>query len=141
MDDRPPLDPARLHRIHAVLAQKRSERSKVEPVSFDIDLARWRCEKGGKDWAMSAAMARRLVVCWNLCDGYPTEALEDGVLRDLYVVGVDLAKAVISGDPNATALAQRYRELNDQAAGQLDTTDGRVHDCDNPGCREEAAAP
>jgi hypothetical protein len=85
----------------------------------------WRMD-GRAPLDLKAAVARRLAVCWNVCEGFPTEQLELGLLREL-------CNAVAAGD---IAKAQELLAKSDRGC---DTTDGRLHDCQP--CLEHEANP
>jgi hypothetical protein len=114
----------KLHRIHAVPSKGHS---------LDIGATRWRPADGGtRD--EKASQARRLAVCWNVCEGWPTEALEEGVLsmtegciREL-LVAID----ALPGETVVHTIAHALRYLREKQAAALDTTGGRLHDC--PSC-------
>jgi hypothetical protein len=67
-----------LHKVHA------GHDVKTKSVRVDIGSVAWRGE-GGSDRERKAAMALRLAVCWNICEGIPTARLLDGVVLDYYV--------------------------------------------------------
>lgn len=96
----------KLHRLHAA--------NQATRVQFDTLGITWRGEGGTV--ADKTAMAHRLALCWNLCEGFTTEALERGMMRDL-------PQAVYVGD---FAEARRLVTEMDRA---VDRTDGRLHDC------------
>lgn len=109
----PPRD--KLHRIHAAPQATR--------VQFDGMGITWRGDGGCIE--EKTAMARRLAVAWNVCEGFPTPALERGLLREL----VD---AVAAGNLAAAQAAVAEMDL------EVDTTGGRVHDCEPCLAREAA---
>jgi hypothetical protein len=85
----------------------------------------WRMD-GRAPLELKAAIARRLAVCWNVCEGFPTDQLELGILKEL-------CDAVAAGD---IAKAQEALARMDRGT---DTTDGRLHDCKPCLAREESA--
>jgi hypothetical protein len=122
------------HRIHAAPA------SGAGGCSVDIGASRWRAD-GGKDREEKRAHARRIAVCWNVLEGWPTEALEDGVLR----LVDDAARALLAAadcvdtdkiDPAdaraLTAACDAMRAAFATRDPKQDTTHGRLHDC--PAC-------
>jgi hypothetical protein len=96
----------RLHRIHALGQASRLEIDDLGMV--------WRGEGGAGQ--LKVDVAHRFAVCWNVCEGVPTEELERGFWRDL-------TDAVEAGDLKAAraALARIDRGT--------DRTNGRLHDC------------
>lgn len=122
----------KLHRIHAAVAATR--------VEFDTNglSMTWRGEgKGGL--ALKAEIARRLAICWNVCEGMPIEALEAGLIRDVF----NHADALVAGleddlegwetklgEKTSTALAALRDALN-KCDTTLDRTDGRLNDCES----------
>jgi hypothetical protein len=124
--------PERLHRIHVAPALG------TGGSSFDVEGVRWRGDAGTASWKRSVAY--RLALCWNLCEGWPTEALEEGVLVDadesvdrlLHALG-DLLHANPGALPDAVrelhARCQALRQCRDTS---YDLTNGRPHDC--PSC-------
>jgi hypothetical protein len=107
----------KLHRIHAAPSK-----------GWSVDIAgiRWRPENGGSA-EMKRAQAHRIALTWNLAEGFPTEALERGCLRDVNVAVHALLAAEEAGQP----LAEHFAELRSALeAQQLDETDGRLHDCE-----------
>jgi len=63
-----PRESKRWHRVHAAPASGRGG------CSLDIGPVRWRGEGG--DQETKREVAYRLAVCWNVAEGWPTEALE-----------------------------------------------------------------
>lgn len=98
----------KLHRIHA-----NAQSTRLEFNSLDLT---WRGEGRSVSLADKMAIAHRLALCWNLCEGMPTELLEGGLLRDV-------AWAVRDGD------LAKAQELQRQLDDGRDLTDGRLHDC------------
>ncbi len=96
----------KLHRIHAM---NEATRLQIDDLGMT-----WRGDGG--DPRLKVDISHRLAVCWNVCEGMPTELLLSGVLRDLIA-------AVDAGDL-AGAQAQLARMDRD-----IDRTDGRLHDC------------
>lgn len=101
-----PIGFVKLHRIHA---HPQATRVELDDVHMT-----WRGEGG--DPSLKAAIAYRLALCWNLCEGIPNADLADGVIREVF-------EAVRAGD-----LAQAQALITWQDDG-LDETDGRLHDC------------
>jgi hypothetical protein len=128
------VDLERLHRIHA------SQAVGVGGNSFTIEPIRWR---GEGDGSVKREMARRIVLCWNVCEGWPTDALEAGCLRDYDAAAMNLI-SVVERYPtddlpanlvNAVGhlrIALRNRDM------QQDLTNGRPHDCES--CMEKKDA-
>lgn len=127
--------PERLHRIHVAPALG------TGGSSFDLDGVRWRGDAGAGPW--KRAVAYRLALCWNLCEGWPTEVLEDGVLReDDHAVEALLNALRGLLDADAGALPASVRELlancedvRRRRDAAYDLTNGRPHDC--PSCLDE----
>jgi hypothetical protein len=96
----------RLQHIHAAPAASRVE----------LDEMTWRGDGG--TLPRKREIARRIAVCWNVCEGIPTATLEGGVLRDVF-------EAIRNGD---LQLAQSL-----VAAFDLDVelVAGRPHACDD----------
>ena len=129
----PPASPTlSLHRMHAAPA------SGTGGSSFDLGAVRWRGEGGDTAWKRS--VAHRLCLCWNLCEGWPTSTLEDGVLRELDDVSFRLEAALtdlLANDPCALpreiiTLVETASALRAARDADYDDTDGRPHDC--PDC-------
>jgi hypothetical protein len=124
--------PERLHRIHVAPALG------TGGSSFDVEGVRWRGDAGTASWKRSVAY--RLALCWNLCEGWPTATLEDGVLRDLDDVSFRLEVALtdlLAHDPRALpheiiTLVEAAAALRATRDADYDDTDGRPHDC--PDC-------
>lgn len=117
------LTPANLHRHHAAPASGRGGSS------FDLGPVRWRGEGGDGD--LKRAMAYRLALSWNLCEGWPTEALERGVLREVDEGLVELLALLSRTNvpDNVWDAAARLRALLAECDAHIDLTDGRAHDC------------
>ena len=125
--DEPP-ESKRWHRVHAVPASGRGG------CSLDIGPVRWRGEGG--DQEAKRELAYRMAVCWNVAEGWPTEALEAGVLRS---VEDGLAELLELLEVRSEEVPEDLRALGDRLSWRLeerdanyDLTDGRPHDC--PGC-------
>lgn len=120
----------RLHRIHAAPSEKGNR--------VDIGVVAWRGEGG--DWEAKRATSRRIAVCWNIAEGWPTAALEAGVLRDVDEAARDLLEAFGADPlgPAAEAAAARLRAAFAKRDPQQDLTNGRPHDC--AGCLAKEAA-
>lgn len=115
-----------LHRIHASPSQGNS---------CDIGGTRgYRVRLDGTDFGMKKAVTYRIALCWNLCEGWPTTALEDGVLRDVDEAAGHLIKTLGKEQlsPEGQAALTKLKELYAVRDAQLDMTDGRPADCD--GC-------
>jgi hypothetical protein len=123
------------HRVHAVTASGRGG------CSLDIGPVRWRGEGG--DQEAKRELAYRLAVCWNLAEGWPTEALETGVLlsvEDGLVKLLQLLRARSEDVPDdVRALGRRLSRLLEERDTHYDLTDDRPHDC--PGCLAKPALP
>jgi len=96
----------RLHRLHAA--------NQATRVQFDTLGITWRGDGGSVE--LKTEMAHRLALCWNLCEGFTTETLERGMMRDL-------PQAVYDGDIDT---ARRLVSEMDRA---VDRSDGRLNDC------------
>jgi hypothetical protein len=74
-----------------------------------------------------------MAVCWNVAEGWPTEALEKGVLRsveDGLVELLELLEARSEEVPeDVRALGERLSRLLEERDTHYDLTDGRPHDC------------
>ena len=121
--------PLKLHRIHA------SPPSGRGGASLDIGNLRWRGDGRSEN---KPEVARRLAVCWNVCEGFPTTALEDGVLQG-FELAVSQLLAVLDHHaatmpPDVLAAARCVRQASREVNAQLDTSHGRLHDC--PQCLE-----
>ena len=115
----------RWHRVHAAPASGRGG------CSFDIGPVRWRGEGGTQE--DKRELAYRLALCWNLAEGWPTEALEKGILRsveDTLVQLLDLLDRRSAEVPaEVRTLADRLSSLLEERDTHYDLTDGRPHDC------------
>ena len=134
----------KLHRIHASVATRGGRTGKGGGVSFDVGGtagARWRGDGGTGE--MRAAMAHRLALCWNLAEGWPTAALEEGILLKEDDAVVELLAAVAEAEDTGAwgpvrGAAQRLRDLRKCNTGRVDITDGRLHDCAGCLARDES---
>jgi hypothetical protein len=115
----------RWHRVHAAPASGRGG------CSLDIGPIRWRGE-GGTQGA-KRELAYRLSLCWNLAEGWPTEALEKGILRTVEDTLVELLDFLDRRPAEVPAdirtLADRLSCLLEERDTHYDLTDGRPHDC------------
>ena len=113
------------HRVHAAPASGRGG------CSLDIGPVRWRGEGG--DQESKRELAYRMAVCWNVAEGWPTEALETGVLRsveDGLVKLLQLLRARSEEVPDdVRTLGERLSRLLEERDTHYDVTDGRPHDC------------
>ena len=113
------------HRVHAAPASGRGG------CSLDIGPVRWRGEGGTQE--AKRELAYRLALCWNLAEGWPTEALEEGILRsveDTLVQLLDLLDRRAAEVPaDIRTLADRLSCLLEERDAHYDLTDGRPHDC------------
>ena len=113
------------HRVHAAPASGRGG------CSLDIGPVRWRGEGG--DQQSKRELAYRMAVCWNVAEGWPTEALERGILRsveDGLVELLELLKVRSEEVPNdIRTLGKRLSRLLEERDTRFDLTDGRPHDC------------
>ena len=130
-----PGESKRWHRVHAAPATGRGG------CSLDIGPTRWRGEGG--DQETKRELAYRLAVCWNVAEGWPTDALEAGVLRsveDGIIELLELLKTHSEGVPDdIRALGDRLSRLLGERDTHYDLSDGRPHDC--VGCLGHAALP
>jgi replication-associated recombination protein RarA len=82
-----------------------------------------------------------MAVCWNVAEGWPTEALEKGVLRsveDGLVELLELLEARSEEVPeDVHALGERLSRLFEERDTHYDLTDGRPYDC--AGCLAKSA--
>jgi len=115
----------RWHRVHSAPASGRGG------CSVDIGPARWRGEGGSQE--AKRELAYRLALCWNLAEGWPTEALEKGILRsveDAIVQLLDLLDRRSAEVPaDIRTLADRLSCLLKERNTHYDLTDDRPHDC------------
>ena len=132
--DEPP-ESKRWHRVHAAPASGRGG------CSLDIRPVRWRGEGG--DQESKRELAYRMAVCWDVAEGWPTEALEKGILRsveDGLVELLELLEACAGGVPDdIRRLGRRLSRLLEERDAHYDLTDGRPHDC--PACLAKTARP
>ena len=123
------------HRVHAAPAMGRGG------CSLDIGSVRWRGEGG--DQETKRELAYRLAVCWNVAEGWPTEALEAGVSRSVEDGLVELLGLLeVSSEDvpdDVRALGDRLSRLLEERDTHYDLTDDRPHDC--PGCLAKPALP
>ncbi len=109
--------------------------------SLDTGPVRWRGEGG--DQAAKRELAYRLALCWNLAEGWPTDALEKGILRsveDTLVQLLDLLRARSNEIPDEIrTLGERLSRLLSERDTHYDLTDGRPHDC--AACLAKPARP
>ena len=122
--DEPP-EPKLWNRVHAVPASGRGG------CSLDIGPVRWRGEGG--DQEAKRELAYRMAVCWNVAEGWPTEALEAGVLRSVEDGLAELLELleVRSEDvpDDVRMLGDRLLRLLEERDTHYNLTDGRPHDC------------
>ena len=115
----------RWHRAHAAPASGRGG------CSLDVGPSRWRGEGG--DQETKREVAYRLALCWNLAEGWPTEALQKGILRSVEDTLVELLDLLDRRPAEVPAdictLADRLRRLIEERDTHHDLTDGRPHDC------------
>jgi hypothetical protein len=108
--------------------------------SLDIGPVRWRGEGG--DQETKRELAYRMAVCWNVAEGWPTEALEKGVLRSVEDGLVELLGLldVRSEDvpDEVRMLGNRLLRLLEDRDTHYDLSDGRPHDC--AGCLVKPAS-
>jgi hypothetical protein len=120
-----PGESKRWHRVHAAPASGRGG------CSLDIGPVRWRGE--GSDQEVERELAYRMAVCWNVAEGWPTEALERGVLRsveDGLLELLELLEVHSKEVPDdVRALGERLSRLLEERDTHYDLTDGRPHDC------------
>ena len=120
-----PHESKRWHRVHASPASGRGG------CSLDIGPVRWGGEGG--DQETKRELAYRLALCWNLAEGWPTEALEQGVLRSVEDALVELLALldVCAEDvpDDVRTLVDRLLRLLEERDTHYDLTHGRPHDC------------
>ena len=125
----------RWHRVHAAPALGRGG------CSLDTGPVRWRGEGGTQE--AKRELAYRLALCWNLAEGWPTEALEKGILRsveDTLVQFLDLLDRRSTDLPaDVRTLENRLSRLLEERDAHYDLTDGRPHDC--AACLAKPARP
>ncbi len=128
-----PGESKRWHRVHAAPASGRGG------CSFDIGPTRRRGEGG--DQETKRELAYRLAVCWNVAEGWPTDALEAGLLRsveDGLVRLLDILETRSEDVPDdVRALGERLSRLPEERDAHSDLTKGRPHDC--PACLAKTA--
>ena len=113
------------HRLHAAPALGRGG------CSLDVGPVRWRGEGGNQE--VKREIAYRLAVCWNVAEGWPTQALEAGVLRSVedrlaeLLQILELCAAEVPEE--VRALGDRLSRLLAERDAHCDLTDGRPHDC------------
>lgn len=90
-------------------------------------------------------MAHRLALCWNVCEGWPTDALEAGCLRDYDAAArslisvvekypTDELRADVVNAVGRLRIALRNRDIHQ------DLTCSRLHDCEDCIEKEEQEA-
>ena len=99
-----PSESKRWHRIHASPASGRGG------CSLDTGPVRWRGEGG--DQETKRELAYRLALCWNLAEGWPTEALEKGILRSVEDTLVELLELL---EVRSEDIPDDVRTLGDSA--------------------------
>jgi hypothetical protein len=123
-----PRESKRWHRVHAAPASGRGG------CSLDIGPVRWRGEGG--DQETKRELAYRMAVCWNVAEGWPTEALEAGILRsveDGLTELLGLLEVRSKEVPDDVRIhGARLSRLLEERDTHYDLTDGRPHDCE--GC-------
>lgn len=102
----------KLHHLHAAPQASRVEFHGSRPAMI------WRAD-GNASLKLKAETARRLAVCWNVLEGIPTEALESGMLLEVFgaIAAGDLERA-----QRAAAKIESAIELTD---------DGKPHACES----------
>jgi len=120
-----PSESKRWHRIHASPASGRGG------CSLDTGPVRWRGEGG--DHETKRELAYRLALCWNLAEGWPTDALEEGLLRsveDALVQLLDLLDRRSAEVPaDVRTLADQLSCLLEKRDSHYDLANSRPHDC------------
>jgi hypothetical protein len=130
-----PGESTRWHRIHASPALGRGG------CSLDIGAVRWRGEGG--DPEAKRELAYRMAVCWNVAEGWPTEALEKGILRSVedgitrLLELLDVRAEDVPDD--IRMLGERLSRLLAERDTNYDLTHGRPHDC--AACLAKPALP
>ncbi|HEX2679553.1 MAG TPA: hypothetical protein VHM19_23045 [Polyangiales bacterium] len=120
----------RLHRIHAAPATGKGG------CSVDIGGDRWRGD-GSDNRDTKRLTARRIAVCWNVLEGWPTDALEAGCLREADEAAQALLDVLLSADlrgafksePAIVEATRRLREAFIERDAKCDLTHGRKSDC------------
>jgi hypothetical protein len=99
--------------------------------SLDIPPVRWRGEGGSQEGKRE--LAYRLALCWNLAEGWPTDALEEGILRSVEDALVQLLKLLNERSQeiphDVRTLGERLSSLLEQRDAHYDFTHSRPHDC------------
>ena len=130
-----PSESKRWHRVHAAPASGRGG------CSLDVGPVRWRGE--GSDQETKRELAYRMAVCWNVAEGWPTDALEEGILRSVEERLVELlALLELHSDrvpEDVRVLSEPLSRLLAERDAHYDLTDGRPHDC--RGCLAKPARP
>jgi hypothetical protein len=112
-------------RVHAAPASGRGG------CSFDIGPVRWRGEGGSQEDKRD--LAYRLALCWNLAEGWPTEALEQGTLQSVDDALVQLLNVLRERSQEmpgeVRTLGERLSLLLEVRDTHHDLTEGRPHDC------------
>ncbi len=125
----------RWHRVHAAPASGRGG------CSLDTGPVRWRGEGGTQE--EKRELAYRLALCWNLAEGWPTEALEKGIFRsveDSLVQLLELLQVRSEDVPEyIRTLGNRLSRLLEERDTHYDLADGRPHDC--AACLAKPARP
>ena len=120
-----PRESKRWHRVHAAPASGRGG------CSLDTGPVRWRGEGG--DQEAKRELAYRLALCWNLAEGWPTEALKKGILRSVQDTLVELLELLEVRSEEVPddirMLADRLSRLLEARDTHYDLTAGRPHDC------------
>jgi hypothetical protein len=120
-----PQESKRWHRVHAAPASGRGG------CSLDTGPVRWRGEGG--DQETKRELAYRLALCWNLAEGWPTEALEKGILQtveDALVELLELLEVRSEEVPDdVRTLGNPLSRLLEERDTHFDLTDDRPHDC------------
>ena len=115
----------RWHRVHAAPASGRGG------CSLDVGPVRWRGDGG--DQETKRELAYRMAVCWNVAEGWPTDALEKGILRAVEERLVELMAALKAHSDHVPEdvrkLSERLSRLLAERDTHYDLTDGRPHDC------------
>jgi hypothetical protein len=116
---------AGIARVHAAPASGRGG------CSLDIGPVRWRGEGG--DQETKRELAYRMAVCWNVAEGWPTEALERGILRSVEDGLVQLLELMVERSQEVPVdlrmLGDRLSRLLDERDAHYDLTGGHPHDC------------
>jgi hypothetical protein len=102
----------RLHHLHAAAQATRVEFHGIRPAMI------WRAD-GNASLEIKGRTARRLAVCWNVLEGIPTEALETGMLLEVF-------EAIAAGD------LERAQRAAAQVEAAVELTDnGKPHACES----------